>query len=113
MPAFFGSVAFRLIAIGTVFLIVLIAVTQCSGQRQKAAQAGQDARSATATAETAKDAARTVIDRSEADASIDDLVAETTKEIENAETPEAAGNAARAAICRMPNYSADPACKLR
>ena len=78
-----------------------------------AAQPKQDARSANATAETAKDVAETVIERASDEATVDDLVEETAKEIDNATSPKAAGDAARAAICRMPNYRDDAACKLR
>ena len=113
MPAFVSTLTFRLIAAGAIVLILLLAVSQCTGQREKAAQATQDARSATATAETAQDAARVVIERSAADVSVDSLVRETAKEIDNAATPQDAGRAARSAICSLPNYSADAACKLR
>ena len=113
MPAFISSLAFKLISAGAIVLILLLAVSQCTGQRQRAAQATQDARSATATAETAQDAARVVIKRSASDMSVDELVRQTTKEMDNAETPQAASRAARSSICRMPNYRDDPACKLQ
>ena len=98
MPTFVSTLAFKLIAAGAIVLILLLAVSQCTGQRQKAAQATQDARSATATAETAQDAARVVIERSAADVSVDELVRQTTKEMDNAKTPEEAGRVARSAI---------------
>ena len=46
-----------------------------------AAQPKQDARSANATAETAKEVAETVIERASDDATVDQLVEETAKEI--------------------------------
>lgn len=94
-------------------LLVWAVLAFSASSHKKAQQAKQDARSATALAETAKDAAATVIARSEANADIDALVAEATKEIENAPNEKAAGDAARAAICRMPNYRERPACKLQ
>lgn len=112
MPSFISTLAFRLIAAGVIVLILLFAVSQCTGQRKVAEQAKQDARSSNATAETAKDAAATVIKRADEDASVDELIEATAKEIDNAKTPEDAGRAARAAVCRMPNYRNDPTCKL-
>ena len=113
MPAFVSTLAFRLIAAGVIVFLLLFAMKSCSGSQQKVAQATQDARSATATAETAQDAARVVIERGASDMSVDSLVRETAKEIDNAATPQDAGRAARSAICSLPNYSADAACKLR
>ena len=85
-------------------------MTQCTGQRQKAAQATQDARSATATAENARDAVKTVIERSGADMSVDALVRETHKEMDNAENPKASGDRARRAVCDvLPDACIDPA----
>jgi type II secretory pathway pseudopilin PulG len=77
------------------------------------AQPKQDARSAEATAETAIDAAQTVIDRSHVDRSIDQLVNETSEAIENETDPKVAGDLARDAICRLLHDSNDPACKLQ
>jgi len=77
------------------------------------AQPKQDARSAEATAETAMDAAQTVIDRSQGDRSIDELVKETSEAIENETDPKVAGDLARDAICRLLHDSNDPACKLQ
>lgn len=68
-----------------------------------AAQPKQDARSANATAETAKEAASVVIDRASTDASVDQLVAETAKQIDTLPLPEAA-KAARKAICQLEEY---------
>ena len=113
MPAFVSTLAFRLIAAGAIVFLLLVAIKSCTGSQQKVAQATQDARSATATAETAQDAARVVIERSAADVSVDELVRQTTKEMDNADTPQAASRAARSSICRMSNYRDDPACKLQ
>lgn len=106
----FASTAAKLIGFSIIALIILVAVTQCTGQRQKATQASQDARSATATAETAKNAAKTVIERNGADTSVDDLVGETVKEMDNAQDEKASAAAARRAICDlMPDSCQHPA----
>jgi hypothetical protein len=77
------------------------------------AQPKQDARSANATAETAMEAAQVVIDRSQGDQSIDELVAETSKAIENETDPQVAGALARDAICKLLYDSHDPACVVQ
>lgn len=77
------------------------------------AQPKQDARSANATAETAMETAQVVIDRSQGERSIDDLVAETSKAIENETDPKIAGDLARDAICKLLHDSNDPACQLQ
>lgn len=75
-----------------------------------AAQPKQDARSANATAETAKETAAAVIMRAESDATVDELVRETAKEIDGAKTPQEAASKARSAICSFPAYQGDPQC---
>lgn len=74
-----------------------------------AEQPKQDARSANASAETAKQTAQTVISRAESDASVDALVAETARQIDTLPLPEAA-KAARNAICSLVEYRSDPSC---
>ena len=78
-------------------LIILLAFLWLT--RGNKEQAKQDVRSANAVAETAKDAAKTVIERAGKDATVDDLVEQTAKEIDNAPNDKAAGDAARRAIC--------------
>ena len=103
-----------MIIIGVALLIgAVLLVRSCADDRQEAEQSRQDSRSSTALAETAKDAAATVIARAEDETSVDELVAATIEEIENAPSDKAAGDAARAAICRMPDYRDDPACRVQ
>ena len=106
------SATVRLVILAVLAVAIIATVWTCTHRGQKAAQGAQDARSSKAMAETAKDAAETVVARSEADADIDELVTETAKEIDNAPSDEAAGIAARAAICRMPSYRDDPGCRV-
>lgn len=94
-------------------IILAIVVLLLWSKWDDTAQPKQDARSAEATAETAMDAAQTVIDRSQGDRSIDQLVKETSEAIENETDPKVAGDLARDAICRLLHDSNDPACKLR
>lgn len=75
-----------------------------------AEQPKQDARSANATAETAKETASTVILRAEADATVDELVRATAAEIDGAKTPQDAAAKARSAICSFPEYRGEPQC---
>jgi uncharacterized alpha/beta hydrolase family protein len=84
-----------------ILLIVIVSIKSCQGSRQKAAQGQQDTRTATATQETAIDAAQTVIERSDKDATLDQLVTETQKEIANATDSKISRTAAANAICGM------------
>lgn len=99
----------KLILFGIIALVLFIAIKSCTGQRERAIQAGQDARSANATAATAKDVAETVIKRADSDASVDTLVRDTAKQIDEL-PPTEASRAARRAICQMPAYVGDPQC---
>lgn len=109
MTTFISSLAFKLIAIGAVVLILLFAVSQCTGQRKAAEQANQDARSSGATAETAQDAMVTAINRLGDDAEVDTLVRETARQIDTL-PPQEAAKVARKAICSLPEYAKDAQC---
>jgi hypothetical protein len=102
----------RLISLAT--LALLAAALWLVGSwwlaRDDVAQARQDTRSAAALAETAKDAAATVIAQADREDTVDDLVAAAIEEIDNAPNDQAAAAAARSAICGMPDYRGDPAC---
>lgn len=75
-----------------------------------AAQPKQDARSANASAVTAKEAAETVIENASDSATVDQLVADAANRIEDAPTPEIAALEARSAICNFAEYRNDPSC---
>ncbi len=111
MPAFLSSLAFKLIAGAVLILIVLVSVTQCTGQRKAAEQAKQDARGSDAMAVTAKEAAETVIQNASDSATVDQLVTAAAKRIEDAPTPEVAAIEARSAICAFPEYRNKPECR--
>lgn len=98
-------------------LLALASLSMCRNSRQDAAQARQDARTASATTEAAKDAVATVVARSDAEAGLRQVVNEAAKDISNAEgsnqpIPPAARDAALRAACRLPNYHDEPACAL-
>lgn len=97
--------------------VIVLTVATCSGRGKEAAQAKQDSKTASATTEAAKDAVAAVVERAEADASINEIVTEAAKDIANAEgsdqaIPPAARNAALRAACRLLSYAHDPACKV-
>jgi len=75
------------------------------------AQPRQDARSANAAAMSAKEAAKTVIENASDSATVDQLVTEAAKRIEDAPTPEAAALEARSAICSFAEYRNKPECR--
>ena len=113
VTGFFGRRIIQLSLIVLVVLALVIAVRSCSGNHQKAEQGKQDSRSAAATAETAKDAAKTVIDQAREEASIDDLVDQTQKEIDDAKDEKDSRRAAVRAICGLPEYRDHASCKLQ
>ena len=93
---------------GIALLAILLALNTCHGARQKAAQAQNDSKVSTATQETAKDAAATVIERSGKDATLDQLVTETQKEIANATDSKVSRATAANAICGMFDSNSQP-----
>lgn len=101
MPSFLASTAAKLIA-GLVLLLLIVSLVLYF-KWDDAAQPKQDARSANAVAATAKETAETVIERAKDDATVDQLVAETAKQIDTLPLPEAA-KAARKAICQLEEY---------
>jgi type II secretory pathway component PulM len=76
-----------------------------------AAQPKQDARSANASAMSAKEAAETVIENAAENATVDQLVASAAQKIEDAPTPEVAALEARSAICAFAEYRNKPECR--
>ena len=102
----------KIVLMGIVIAAGLLALRQCAAHRQQVEQARQDIRSANALSETAKQAARIVIDQAGEEAAIDDLVDQTAKEIANAPDEKIARRAALRAICSLPDYRFDSACRL-
>lgn len=113
MPTFLSSLAAKIIMVVVVIAFLLLAFKSCTDGRKAGEQGKQDTRSAAAMAETAKEAAETVIEQAGEEASIDELVSQTQKEIEDATDEKGSRRAAMRAICSLPDYRGDPACKLQ
>jgi len=115
----FGQPVIRLV-IGLAFILAIVAffsMRSCESQREKAAQAKQEARSADAYAGAAKEAVATITDRSAAEEDLRQVVHEAAKDIANAEgsdqpIPPAARNAALRAACQLRDYRDHPACAV-
>lgn len=112
--SFLSALSARTIAIAALCAVIIVAagVYSCTQRGQRIAQAGQDARSANATAQSATVAVKTVLARSEEDAAIDDIVQTAAEKINGAETTQESRDAALAALCSMRSYRDDPACGL-
>lgn len=112
-----GLVRFLAAPLGKALLVFLVAaaltimVRSCTSARQQAAQAEQDSRDAGALAETAKDAAATVIDQAGEEATLDELAAATAAKIHAAADDETAHALAVQALCDMPSFAGDPQCR--
>lgn len=107
MNSFLASTVGRVIGALAFLSVALVVILWLRGD--DAEQSKQVARSAKASVEAAHEAAQTVIDRAEADSSVDSLVAETARQIDNLPPAEAA-QAARTAICSLPEYKDAPEC---
>lgn len=105
---FLATITGKLIA-GLVLLTALLSLYAWFTW-DNAAQPNQDARSAGASAMTAREAAETVIENASDEATVDDLVAAAVERIEDAPTPEIAALEARSAICAFAEYRNDPEC---
>lgn len=105
---FVKSLAGKIIMIAVVLIFLLLAFKSCTDGRKAGDQGKQAQKEATAATETAKDVAATVIANASENASLDDLVTATQKEIENATDAKISRAAAVAAICGMHDDSSRP-----
>lgn len=114
MKQFFGSVIGK--AIGVLALIILVAgtTTYCSSSRQAFKQAEQDARSSGATASAFEEAADAARLNSDEDAAIDEIVDDALKLIDegNIKDEKVSRTIIINSLCRLPDYSDDPACSM-
>jgi hypothetical protein len=104
-PVFYGVLALLVAAI--------LSVGYCSLKRGAAEQAEQTTKSSEALADSAEQAVAVVINSNEREASVDAVVAQAEKEIDNAPDPVARRAAALRAVCGLPEYSRDPACAVQ
>lgn len=109
------KVDLKWLVIGAIILIgVLIIGTKIIGNRsQDARQADAGRAGAEAMQDAGQAAVETVIEQSETEIALDDLVEQAAKEIRNAETPEEARAATLSAACELQLYRDDPACRVR
>jgi len=96
---FLATTASKLIAGGVILLIIVIGVLWLRGSGKE--QLKQDVRSADAQTETALESAAIVIENAKDGATVDQLVNETVKEMDNAPDDKAAAASARRAICEL------------
>lgn len=103
----YGIIAAAVIAILTLSFCVL---TRDGG---KSEQAEQGVRSNEALADAAASAVKTVTQGNDRERSIDQIVAQAEKEIDNAPSPAARRAATIAAVCSLPDYRDHPSCQVR
>jgi hypothetical protein len=83
------------------------------GNAQEVRQAEAGRASAEAMQEAGAAAVATVLEQSEGEAELQDLVAKASKEIDDAPDPAAARRATLNAACQLQLYRDDPACAVR
>ncbi len=103
-----GTLTGKLFA-GLIVLALLLGLF-LSVKWDDAEQPKQDARSANASAVTAKEAAEIVIGNADESADIDQLVADAAKRIEDAPDAQTAAIEARSAMCSFAIYRDKPEC---
>ncbi|MCJ8159905.1 hypothetical protein [Sphingomonas sp. LaA6.9] len=106
-------VAIAIIGIVIVAMILIFAIRGCANGRQDAAQARQDAKGSAALSNAAKGAVGVVVARQGAEANIDAIVDQASKEIENAPNPAAARAATLNAVCQLRLYRERPECQVQ
>jgi hypothetical protein len=95
-----------------VLAVVILSIGSCLFDKGAADQAKQTTKSSEALADAAEKSLETVVNANSRDASIDTLVTQTAEGIDNAPDAATARAVALGAVCRMPEYITDPACKV-
>lgn len=104
-PVLYGAIALLVIAI--------LSIGYCSLRRGAAEQAEQTTKSSEALADAAENAVAMVVNANDREASVDAVVAQAEKEIDNAPNPAIRRAAALRAVCGLPEYRQDPACSVQ
>lgn len=104
-PVFYGILMLLAVAV--------LSIGYCSLKRGEAGQAKQTTRSSEAIADAAENAVAVVINANGREASVDAVVAQAEKEIDNAPDPAVRRAAALRAVCGLPEYRKDPACAVQ
>ncbi len=101
-----------LYAIIAAMVLSALGIGKCVLDNRAAEQAKQTTRSSEAIADAAEQAVGTIINTGNRENSINDVVSQAAKEIDNAPDPSTARAAALGAVCRLPEYTHDPACAV-
>lgn len=104
-PVFYGVLALLAVAI--------LSVGYCSLKRGATEQAEQTTKSSEALADAAEQAVAVVVNANDREASVDAVVAQAEKEIDNAPNPAARRAATVRAVCLLAEYREDPACAVQ
>lgn len=105
LTAFFGSLAFKLIAIGFVLLLVALLVTQCDKRRTAETKAKVGTEQRDAAIDSGTDAVDTIGANSAREGQIEKEVGNAHGKIRAAPNAGAADNAARSGLCDVdPDY---------
>ncbi len=107
------SVKPLIIILGVILAVCAFGVARCIWKGGAAQQAEQTTKSGEALADAAENAVETVTNAHAREASIDTIVEEAAKEIDNAPSPEAARAATLRAVCVLEEYRLDPACTVQ
>lgn len=100
---------------GCAILIAIIAFTlaKCSEDHTAERQAEQTTKSGEAFANSATTAIEIIGNRTVTDATVDQAVADTQRNINDAENPDLLRGAVIDRVCRSPSHRSDPACAVR
>jgi len=102
-----------LIGAGLLLALALFGLVRSCSADRVTEQAEQTSRSGEAIADAAQNAVATVVNANEREASVDAIVAQAAKEIDNAPDPATARAATLRAVCLLAEYRNDPACRVR
>jgi hypothetical protein len=107
------AVKWLLLAVLVVALVAFVAGKFMFNGPGKVHQAQTEARSAAAMQAAGAEAVSTVLNQADEEMSLHELVAQSSKEIDNAPNPAAARAATLGAACELRLYRDDPACTVR
>jgi type II secretory pathway pseudopilin PulG len=102
-----------LIALAVIAVVAWVLAKVWGGNAQETRQAKTETLSAEAMQEAGAVAVATVLEQTQSEVALGDLVDQATENIDNAPDPIAARDAALDAACQLQLYRDDPACALR
>lgn len=107
------AVKWLLLAVAIVAVVAYVSGRLLFDNHGKVHQAQTDARSSAAMQAAGAEAVSTVLNQTDEEISLHDLVGKATKEIDDAPSPAAARSATLNAACELRLYRDDPACAVR